>query len=1576
MSGVVREQFDRYLQNAFVSFISGDGSAENSKGDGGKEGRVAEAMKSVRSAQTLAEQGYSAADTAANEVFQWEEEALGEPLSKKVEVGVTGGTREMTETTAGEIHTTGTQLLPVGKAAKKNIRSFLWVQGEDAPVMSNLTDDEKNAILQIIEGKQRLPVENHIPYVSSVESREIREELADLRARGLVSSKTKEASHDRAVERVADEDRAGKRVDGEDRAEKREDEEERAAKRGNGEDRAEKRGEDAKGPTEEAAVAEVNTEEAVFKRVKEVHELWPVSEVPMWLGMCIEAAKVQTDGWSHVRVDFTLAKGLRMRSPLGIHDKVSGLQRKLEEWTGERKTCLLRESGKRFWTHTDSFRRKEDRNRPIELEYEERGWIVQLTFCSLVKKKFEDEGEDGVREEKPPTEQLGEPELFDIGETIAGSEGRSVQELFNAFVAERLLSAHVAQSTMSEFAQECKRVALELAKDGEDGVCDCCGCRWDAPPERDKTACGAQKKEKEKKKSTSKSTHPFRILPAADWVDHDHKDGVHDETSAGCGWCQFANMRSRSRKKRIRVAILGEFAVDLISRITETGAVQFILVLASMGLKENEKKRKICVVLPMINKTFETIYRQLLRGILLAEYLWKSTTVKRIHADREAGLMPAAPLLHEGGILLTSTEGAASQDNPYAEEAIAKVSRGARVAVVQACKNGVTSEFRTFLYPYAAQWAGGLWSAKSAQDAGVDVRLKVADFIPFASYVLFRRGPGKKLDKEDAAAEEGYFLHPSWETPGGSVVLTKAKPHRILTVTTVRPVLDNGELSFPGPEMEVPRELRGRPKKVKPTEGAVPEPKEAKPAEPAVPKRGPGRPRKSQVNGSLGSNSASRDSHARGYESKHLQETEGESSYAGRARSDAKVGLLAEMFDSTGGAAEAFVSRMLASEMTSEETVNADERGDYTIHDEPMEFDVDWTVEDVDGNQVAFEAMVSEKWDALEGVEEGPPEAFCAVRVMRDVQARVTKVIPWKEAKLRPGFSTAVKNEVGRMLQFHAYGKPVPRSRVPKDGRIYRGKGVYAVKHWETVNEQADKCRLVVQGNIRILPNGKIHLDRWHRKKGEFWAPVGSLAGLRLVVCMSAVQSLDLQSIDLDSGYLQTRNQEIGKIFLDLDSEFQGMMADDWQAAIEAAKRLDEKERGLKYGEGQCVFPVEGNMYGEAGAGQGFIVVFQNALIRCGWTRAKEDPSFFFRLCPKSKKLQGISSYVDDLAGAISSKDPKKIWDELRARGWIFENEKELTKFLGVVIKKNSPRWYELSQEDYVTHLVQVHEERRGVVLRARVTMPEVAPEHAKGPLECGTDIRSDIGALMYASRGTRPDLTLATSTLASASTKWWAAWDDFLGQVLACVKGTKNRKLQINATGWSEHLDDWGISAWVDSGRRKDDRCQTGVLVCVAPLEGSAQGGKPPPTEGLLPWQWQSTAQAFYKVSIMEGEYLALLHGGRAGLTCVAMWRAMIAVLREYGESGLDEDVDEQILRLFEDNAATIVAVQRGIGASAAPYFALAYRLAANWVHERYVEGQLNVEKEATLRMLADGLTKLVSAACKSMFERGLLSA
>ena len=81
-----------------------------------------------------------------------------------VQVGITGGSREMTETTAGEIHTTGTQLLPVGKSAEKGIRSFVWLQFETAPVYVKLTEAQVAAIKEVLAEDPRLPVENHIWY--------------------------------------------------------------------------------------------------------------------------------------------------------------------------------------------------------------------------------------------------------------------------------------------------------------------------------------------------------------------------------------------------------------------------------------------------------------------------------------------------------------------------------------------------------------------------------------------------------------------------------------------------------------------------------------------------------------------------------------------------------------------------------------------------------------------------------------------------------------------------------------------------------------------------------------------------------------------------------------------------------------------------------------------------------------------------------------------------------------------------------------------------------------------------------------------------------------------------------------------------------------------------------------------------------------------------------------------------------------------------------------------------------------------------------------------------------------------
>ena len=54
---------------------------------------------------------------------------------------------------------------------------------------------------------------------------------------------------------------------------------------------------------------------------------------------------------------------------------------------------------------------------------------------------------------------------------------------------------------------------------------------------------------------------------------------------------------------------------------------------------------------------------------------------------------------------------------------------------------------------------------------------------------------------------------------------------------------------------------------------------------------------------------------------------------------------------------------------------------------------------------------------------------------------------------------------------------------------------IYSIKFTELDESvQKDKARIVVQGCIRILRDGRMMLDETFRRPGEFWAPVGSLA--------------------------------------------------------------------------------------------------------------------------------------------------------------------------------------------------------------------------------------------------------------------------------------------------------------------------------------------------------------------------------------------------------------------------------------------------------------------------------------------------
>ena len=57
-----------------------------------------------------------------------------------------------------------------------------------------------------------------------------------------------------------------------------------------------------------------------------------------------------------------------------------------------------------------------------------------------------------------------------------------------------------------------------------------------------------------------------------------------------------------------------------------------------------------------------------------------------------------------------------------------------------------------------------------------------------------------------------------------------------------------------------------------------------------------------------------------------------------------------------------------------------------------------------------------------------------------------------------------------------------------------------------------------------------------YKTPGEFWASVGSLAGLRVVSAFGVIQNEKIETINLDSGYLQTEHQ-LKDYFLEIADE-------------------------------------------------------------------------------------------------------------------------------------------------------------------------------------------------------------------------------------------------------------------------------------------------------------------------------------------------------------------------------------------------------------------------------------------------------
>ena len=1501
------------------------------------EARVAE--KQALSTQKKKDmQGWFAADTAATDVFVNEGNHRGVP-KRVVPVGVTDDDeKNLQETSSGEVLSRGTQLMPVGHTCKQDIRSFVWLGGDEEPVYDDLSHEQKEAIRKIVEPNRRLRVVNRIPYIDPDDALDIRKKLEGVYIESVAGTAkgVEEPEGFTALKQGADVEREEKRV-------------------------------------ADAGAAE-GAGGTVEKPPKHTAEMWRKQDLPAGeLRDVVDS--LDLGGWTHIRID---RNPERMATPYGIHVRPNKVQQKAG-WLDKRLTHVYaRKEGKlkKISTRRDTLTDPKTKNMKLvdSLKYPIHGETVMITAFEL----DDDDDSDG---ESTVTVPVAGPSYYYVGDSAeedAGITDSPATKWLEAQKAEREVAACVAER--KEWAEAVGLVAEKLASEKiTSAMCLACGDVFDIaqfddepikpaePLPRPKKPGGflsesKEEKETNKRKNARKPKRPVRILPACDWT-HEHAvTGLHPKNACDCAYCQSANLLARGHQKVtssdhiLRVSI-GGFSVDLMVSWAEVWS--YVLVLASVpgAIVEDGKAptgakgRKIVVAIRLQEKTAPVIRRALFAALLRAEYVWLANPVQRIKGDREPALIANREWLHSLGIMLNLTEGKNSKDNPVAEEAIAMLARGARRALVQANENGgLTEELKRFLFPLAMEWFAALVSAHSAKEHNVETRVSTDDIIPLLSAVLWRKGTSKP-DKVMEWAKDGYYLGPDLEVPGSSLILTLKSDldvseddpetavakagSKIITATTVRQQLNDGKLIWPKKgELSVPNALRGKyrkSEKQKQKEAAKRaanlEPTAPRAAAGEAPKRGRGRPPKAASLGEILVDQLLED---------------------------------AQRQDLYGNVSESFVAEVLNDLITSEEAVRADQRGEYGRHDVPLEMEVEWEITDKHGHPIDEMPCGNHKecFRAEALFQPSLEEAMFGPR-----EARVTKVLNLGEARKRPGYQAAMSKEVGRFLQFKSWGRPVPRCSVPGHAKIHRAKPIYGVKHWELPEEeQVDKARLIVQGNIRVTKEGKILLEKWFKRKGDYWAPVSSMSGLRLVVSCSVIQELELETIDLDSGYLQTETEQ-ADYYIELDQAIMDSLEEDWQRAIREAAALDP--------EGKVLFPVHGNIYGDPGAGTSFITAFQAAIVDCGWTRCGGDPAIFYKRSKPSGKIQVLSSYVDDLSAGICRLD-QSLWQALRARGWKFEDAKPLSQFLGIHCILAGPRLVYLSQKEYLKHVVEKHEAWTGQTLKPRSTLPTGLPEFEEdtsaASAQTVTNVRGDVGGLMYGGRGTRPDVLRATAEVASYATKP-AHHLVFLNQLMSFVKGTLDTVLVFDARTLPRSLSEWQTDVSADAEYRSP-KCQTGIFVAISPI--SAAPSKPNVAAGgevFLPLAWSTHGHRFSKLSVAEGEVVGAVHGGRAGLQTAVV----------YGEIALgqspDIELDElelcQVVRLREDNAACELALKRGYS-SQMSYISRIYKVSVAWVGERVSAGELEIQHEATDMMLGDPLTKLVVPAV--FFKRKVL--
>lgn len=507
-----------------------------------------------------------------------------------------------------------------------------------------------------------------------------------------------------------------------------------------------------------------------------------------------------------------------------------------------------------------------------------------------------------------------------------------------------------------------------------------------------------------------------------------------------------------------------------------------------------------------------------------------------------------------------------------------------------------------------------------------------------------------------------------------------------------------------------------------------------------------------------------------------------------------------------------------------------------------------------------------------------------------------------------PQWERAIREELGTLEESRTW----VIVDAPSGVNVVGSKWVFRIKRNAAGRVVRYKACLVAQGFSQV--EGVDYFDTY--------APVAKLASIRTILALAACFDLELHQIDIKGAYLNGELTPDEVIYM-------------------------RQPPGFPYPDASGkVLRLLKTIYGLKQSGRRWYQKLTSILTELlGFSRCNVDQAVFYRRNEDSIVVMGV--HVDDCT--IAAYPPELIVEVKEKMGTKVEvtDLGELHWLLGIeVTRDRNSHALRLSQKSYIDDIVRRFNFDDLCAISTPMD-PNLVLSTSQSPTTPdqiaamrNIPYREAIGSLMYASLGTRPDITFAVACLSKYLQNPGMAHWEAVKHVFRYLKGTSHHWLT-----YGDRNED--LTGWVDAdgSQEEDRRAITGYAFLI---DGGAVS-------------WNSKQQELIVLSTTEGEYVAATHASKE-----ALW------LRSFISEVFGDDLGPTTL--FSDNQSAIALSKDHQYHTCTKHIDIQYHFI------RYIieNGSMRLIYCPTEDMVADTLTKPLASVKAKHFaaELGLRTA